>query len=106
MVLKRIGVLSAAKVAGVMYAALGLVVGLVFAGMASLVPFASHESGVPSWLAPMFGVGALIAAPIFYGVMGFVMGAVSAVLYNLFAGLVGGLELDIEPTKSDAALSP
>jgi len=44
----------------------------------------------------MFGMGAIVFLPIFYGVMGIVMGALTAVLYNLFAGLVGGIELDIQ----------
>jgi hypothetical protein len=44
----------------------------------------------------MFGVGAIIVLPIFYGVLGVVMGALTAALYNLFAGMFGGIELDIQ----------
>jgi hypothetical protein len=35
-------------------------------------------------------------APVFYGAMGFIMGAISALLYNLFAKWVGGIELEME----------
>ena len=48
--------------------------------------------GLSSWsiLVPqaLMGVGAVIALPILYGVMGFVIGAIGAALYNFFAGMV------------------
>ena len=96
MVLKRIGVLSAAKIAGVLYGTVGLLVGLGIAAVVSLFPLASANSDMPSWLAPMFGVGAIVLGPIVYGVLGSIGGAVGAVIYNIFAGMVGGLELQLE----------
>ncbi len=99
MVLKSIGVLSAAKIVGIMYALLGLVMGLIFAAIFSLVPAAAGpNSDMPSWLAPMFGMGAIVVAPIFYGCMGFIGGALGAVIYNALAGAIGGLELRLETT--------
>jgi hypothetical protein len=44
----------------------------------------------------MMGVGAVVALPVFYGCMGFIAGAVGALFYNLFAGMVGGVELRTE----------
>jgi hypothetical protein len=41
-------------------------------------------------------VGAVIFLPIFYGIIGFVGGLISALLYNLIARLVGGIELEVE----------
>ena len=38
MVLKSIGVLSAAKILGLMYAAMGLLMGIVFAAIFSMLP--------------------------------------------------------------------
>jgi hypothetical protein len=102
MVLKSIGVLSAAKIVGFMYAVMGLIMGLLFAAIFSLIPAAASVGGassdVPSWLAPMFGMGAIVAMPIFYGVMGFIGGAIGAVIYNALAGVMGGLELRLEAT--------
>jgi hypothetical protein len=40
-------------------------------------------------------VGAIVILPIFYGIIGGVFGALGAVIYNLAAGWVGGLEIDI-----------
>jgi hypothetical protein len=42
------------------------------------------------------GAGAIVILPIFYGVMGFIMGALYAAVYNFIAGIVGGLELQFE----------
>jgi hypothetical protein len=105
MVLRRVGVLSVAKIAGVMYAAMGLVFGLFFSAIFSLIPFAGRtgDPSMPSWIAPMFGAGALIFMPIFYGVLGLVGGAIGALVYNLFAGLVGGIELELEPAARPVA---
>ena len=48
-------------------------------------------------LSVFFGAGAVIALPNFYGIMGFVGGIIMAAIYNFVAGIVGGLELDLEP---------
>ena len=99
MVLKSIGVLSAAKIVGVMYAVMGLIMGLVFAGLFSMIPAMapSGQDQIPSWIAPMFGVGSIVILPIMYGIMGFIGGAIGAVIYNVLAGAIGGLELHLEP---------
>jgi hypothetical protein len=46
--------------------------------------------------APIFGVGAVVIMPILYGIMGAIGGAIGAILYNVFAGMVGGVALNIE----------
>ena len=99
MVLKSIGVLSAAKIVGVMYAVMGLIMGLFFAALLSYIPamVPPSESQIPGWIAPMFGVGSIVIMPIMYGIMGFVGGAIGAVIYNVLAGSIGGLELHLEP---------
>jgi hypothetical protein len=48
-------------------------------------------------LSALFGVGAIIFMPIIYGVFGLVGGAIGAALYNLFAGLFGGIEVEVQP---------
>jgi hypothetical protein len=95
MVVRSVGVWSVARIYGALSAAMGLIIG-AFLALASLVGtgMAGPDAG-PPWLAGVFGVGALIFAPIFYGVMGIVMGAFGAFLYNLFAGMVGGVEIDV-----------
>jgi len=44
-------------------------------------------------------------APVIYGAMGFVMGALSAFLYNVFAKWVGGIEVQVQPFDPIRAMS-
>jgi hypothetical protein len=94
MVIKRIGVLSAAKLYAAISFAMGLIVGVFFA-LASVIGM-SMGARDESLFGMMFGVGAVVFLPIFYGLMGFVFGAIGAALYNLFAGMVGGLEVETQ----------
>ena len=96
MVLRRIGVWSTAKMLGTIYAVLGLLAGLFFA-VISLVGAgiaAQAEDGSGAFGA-LFGVGAIVLFPIMYGCIGAVGGALTAALYNLFSGMVGGIEIEL-----------
>ena len=42
------------------------------------------------------GIIVMIGVPLVYGLIGFVGGAIGALLYNLFAKMVGGLEIEVE----------
>ncbi len=95
MVLKSIGVFSMAKMLGALYATIGFLIGLLFA-LLSVVGAGIADSGSEGLLALVFGVGAVIILPVFYGVLGFVGGAVLSALYNLIAGMAGGIELNLE----------
>ncbi len=98
MTLKRVGVLSAGKVSGVLYGLLGLIFGVIFALFSLLgAGIAVTQTGESTALfGALFGVGAVIFMPLFYGAMGFIMGIIMAALYNLVAGWVGGVELHLE----------
>ena len=96
MVLRRIGPLSAAKISGVLYLAIGLIAGFMMAAMSFFMP-RTEETGI--FLNLFFGFGAIIFLPIFYGVMGFFAGLIGAALYNLVAGFIGGLEMDFEDSS-------
>ena len=102
MVLKRVGVLSAAKIAGALYASMGLIFGCIIAVISALGAFgaATQTSGAPAWMGALLGVGAVILLPILYGILGLVGGAIGAALYNLFSGLVGGLELEMQTSPN------
>jgi hypothetical protein len=101
MVITRVGVASAVKIFAALYAGLGVVAGLMFAAFATVGMGIADQTpsgdGPPAWLLPIFGVGAIVFFPILYGVLGAVFGAVTSALYNLFARLVGGLEIETQP---------
>jgi hypothetical protein len=42
----------------------------------------------------LFGVGAIILLPICYGILGFIGTLIMAWLFNIAAGIVGGVEVD------------
>jgi hypothetical protein len=94
MIVRRLGPLSFAKVSGVLYALMGLIVG-AFISLISMAGGAFMPKGAGS-AGMLFGAAAIIALPIFYGVLGFVMSLIGAALYNLVAGWVGGVEIDTE----------
>jgi hypothetical protein len=102
--IKRISPGSAFKVGAVVYAFLGVVVA------ALMVPFmmlmssfvAAHGDAAAGQANPFlhglgagFGLSSFIIFPIFYAIIGGIGGALMALIYNLAAGWVGGLEVDI-----------
>src|SRR5215831_7369852 len=98
--LKRIGPGSAFKVGLVTYAILGLVIGACFAFISmiagSLGGLAGSEAGAGARALGMgMGLGAIIIMPIAYGILGAIGAAIGAFIYNLAAGWIGGLEVDI-----------
>jgi len=98
--LKRIGPGSAFKVGLVTYAFIGLVVGACFAFFSmiagSLGGLAGGQATTGARALGMgFGLGAIIIMPIIYAILGGIGAALGAVIYNLAAGWIGGLEVDI-----------
>jgi hypothetical protein len=92
-IIKSVGVLSVAKIMGMIYGCMGL----IFAPMFLLIGLMGSALGQRnSPLAGIFGVGFAVLMPVFYGVLGFIAGLIGALLYNLFARWVGGFELEME----------
>jgi hypothetical protein len=94
-VLKRIGPVSCAKISGTLYAVIGLFVGAIFSLISLAGGFASESFGGAA-MGAMFGVGAIFIFPIMYGCLGFVGALIMAWVYNLVAGWVGGVEVDLQ----------
>lgn len=88
--IKRFAPLQLGKILGLMYAALGLLFSPFFLLM--IVFEAAAPSGIPT----LIGVGLAIAAPIFYGLAGFIGGVFSAWLYNMTVRFTGGMEIEIQ----------
>ena len=102
MELKSVGVLSCAKLMGIMYAFMGLIFG-AFVSLASLAGVAmNQQQGGPQLLPALFGAGAIVALPIFYGILGAIGGMISAAIYNLIAGFIGGIEMNFESIQRSA----
>ena len=98
MVLKSVGVMSCGKIGGTLYGLMGVLLGGIFALVSTLglALGQGSSSGALAWLGAFFGVGSIILFPIIYGIMGFIGGLITAVLYNLLAGFVGGIEMELQ----------
>jgi hypothetical protein len=85
MVLKSVGVMSCGKIGGTLYGLMGILLGGIFALISTLglALGQNSSSGAPAWLGAFFGVG-------------FIGGLITAVLYNLLASFVGGIEMELQ----------
>lgn len=90
---RRIGPGSAFKVGLVVYGFVGLIVGFCVSLVALVGSSFVGRSGAP--FGAFFGVAAVIFFPIFYGIIGGIFAALGALIYNLAARWVGGLEVEI-----------
>jgi hypothetical protein len=95
MIIKRIGPVSCAKISGTLYAILGILIGGIFSLIALAGGFASNTPEAAG-AGAIFSVGAIVIFPILYGVSGFVATLIAAWLYNVVAGLVGGIEMEVQ----------
>jgi hypothetical protein len=90
----HIGPVSVARLGFVLYAVIGLIIGVVFAAFSLLGAAAgAGDSEVLPFAGALFGVGAIVTLPLLYGGFAAVSGLLLAWLYNVIAGIVGGIEI-------------
>ena len=110
MVIKRFGVLSAAKLYAVVMAAIGLIIGIPLGLIMMVIGAAVMSMGRDGAAGGGVGIGMglfyMIGLPIMYGLMGFIFGALGALVYNMAAGFLGGLELELENADATSAAPP
>lgn len=94
--IKKFGVMSFAKVSAALYAFMGFIAGAIM----TLISLAASGSAGVGALGAMFGVGAIILLPIFYGIMGFIGGLLLGWAFNVVAPRVGGLSIEVEESAS------
>jgi hypothetical protein len=105
-IVKSVGVLSVAKIFGMIYGCMGLIFVPFFLLFAVIGSFAGSMTGQSTNpFAGILGIVFAVFMPLFYGAFGFIGGAIGALLYNLFAKWVGGFELELE-LKSTALTAP
>ena len=96
--LKRIGILSAVKIGGAISCVFGLITGFIWAVV--IVFFSSVVSMMMSGQPSELGFAALLFFPvlftIFYGFLGAFGTFLSVLLFNLAAGLLGGIDMEID----------
>lgn len=108
--IKKLNVLSVAKVLALLHAVVGLIVGfiygiaLIFLGLLNaplpLAPSGAYNSPgtiIGNELAyVVIGIVAVIAFPIFSGILGFVYGLLISLIYNTASKFIGGIKFQLE----------
>jgi hypothetical protein len=110
-VLSRIDPLSVMKVGGIIYGCLGLLMGLIFAIFFSIGAMVGNVSGKDSFpitgaMGVVFGGMAIIIFPIFYGVLGALIGGLLSVIYNLVARKFGGVVFELSEAEDRLRATP
>jgi hypothetical protein len=95
MIIKRIGPVSCARISGLLYAVMGLILGAIISSIALAGGFGSDNDGSAAF-GGFMGVAAVVVLPICYGLLGFVATLIAAWIYNVAADVVGGVEVDIQ----------
>lgn len=91
----KVRVLTLAKIAGLFGIIYGLVAGILVSiiySQAGSIPQLSQQLGTISQL----GYSSLIVLPILYGVGYFLVGAVTALIYNLLSKHIGGVKITLK----------
>jgi hypothetical protein len=95
--ISSVGVLSCAKMLGVLYGCMALLFIPIFL-IGGLAGMASQQTNGAIGGAVMLVCG--ILAPFLYGAIGFVFGAIGAWIYNLIARRLGGIEIQLESSSA------
>jgi hypothetical protein len=109
--IRRMGVFSCAKIYAVVMAAFGIIIGVIYGLIFMVVGGAmmaggARDSGAAGASSLVIGLIMMVVIPIIYGVIGFVAGAIGGVVYNVAAGFVGGLELELESMEGGGYTTP
>ena len=94
MTITRVSPISLAKISGVLYALMGLIVGAIVSALAVAGTIAPDGADAGA-LGLIFGAAAIVILPLVYGCLGFVMTLLMAALFNLAAGWTGGVEIEV-----------
>src|SRR5262249_35967573 len=97
--IKRVAPLQAGKMLAALYGCMWLIFLplLLLAGvLGTFVPQAQSTQGTPAAFIGAVFLGMGIFFPIIYAVMGFIVGVIGAAIYNLLAGWIGGIEVEVE----------
>src|SRR5689334_3106672 len=94
--LRRVNVLSVAKISGLWHFCFGLLFCLLLLPFSILGGLAGQQGGGRQGaFAAAFGVGFVVIMPVFYAVFGLLLGALGGAFYNFVAERIGGIEFEL-----------
>ena len=113
MTIRRFGVISVAKMYGFIMFIFGLIFGVIYGlfimifGAAMTAASGSSDAATAGGIGTIvMGLGMMVGLPLIYGAMGFIMGAIGALVYNGLAGIVGGVKFELEGVQQEYAPPP
>ena len=113
MTIKRFAVISVAKMYGLLSFIFGLIIGVIYGLFimifgAAMTAFAPNSSDATAGGVSTVVVGLMIMvlAPVMYGLMGLIAGAIGALIYNALAGIVGGVRFELQGVQEYAPPPP
>ncbi|NLA75799.1 MAG: hypothetical protein GX846_10090 [Deltaproteobacteria bacterium] len=92
--IKKIGVLQTAKLAAILYFIFSAIIVVPIGLITMITGSALGSDNIIS--GSLFGGTFMVIMPIFYAVLGFIFVAIACLIYNLVAGFVGGIEIELE----------
>ncbi len=100
--IKKLGVMSVAKMYCVMMFVISLIIAIPYGLIIILYSLlgagvvGGNEALAIGGGGVVIGILVMVGLPILYAIIGFIGGAIAALIYNIFAGLVGGIEIEVE----------
>jgi hypothetical protein len=100
--IRKLGVLSVAKIQAAIMLVVSLLISIPYGLIVIIYSlFGAGMIGGDAAIAiggggVVLGVAIMIGLPILYSLVGFIGGAIGALLYNLFSSFVGGIEIEVE----------
>ena len=92
-IVKSVDIFSWAKIQALFGIVFGLFYGIMFAIIGAAMGMSKGTPGAQAL--ESLGVLSIVAFPIIFAIMGFICGAIMALLYNFFAGSVGGVKIEL-----------
>ena len=111
MTIRRFGVISVAKMYGLILFIFGLLIGVIYGLFviifgAAMTAAGGNQAALGGVSTIIVGIGVMIGFPLMYGVMGFIMGAIGALIYNALSGMIGGVKFDLEGVQQEYSTPP
>jgi hypothetical protein len=94
--IKKINVLSVSKILGLSFAIMGFIIGIAVGFVMFVIGSAFDAfNGFTTLIAPGLGIVGFIIIPMIYGLVGFIIGGLSTLIYNILASWIGGIEIEV-----------